>query len=271
MAPLKFEEKIKEKLEQRAIKPSENSWEKLSTQLDETESHKKGFKKVWWYSIAAIFIGVLILTSIFGNTNTVSDQIDIQYVDQNNEIKEYKNIEIVKNNEVEQDLIEKNESTSEDVVKPFSKEKEVISQKREMAVSSQFKSEDLIHDNDIEKKNYNTTIVKTDENEAVVAKQEEKLPVDSEIIEDKVADIVAQIQDMQNNNVHVTEDEINELLLQAQREITTKKIIKSNTVSASALLQDVESELDETFKERVFEALKTGFQKVKTTVAHRKN
>lgn len=50
MAPLKFEEKMKEKLEQRAIKPSSDSWERLTTQLDSARKQKKESKKnsmVW--------------------------------------------------------------------------------------------------------------------------------------------------------------------------------------------------------------------------------
>ncbi len=271
MAPLKFEETIQEKLEQRAITPSKNSWEKLSKQLDTTQNQKRGFTKVWWYSIAAIFIGVLILTSIFRNTSIASDQINIQYVDQNDQVKEHKNTDLVEKDEVKQKGIDKIKTTGKEIVKFSSKKKEIISQKKEERVSSQFKSEHLVNNSDLQKENNNTTLAQGDNNETVIIEQKDELSIDSEIIKDKVAGIVAKLQDLQNNNIQVTEEEINELLLKAQREITTKKIIKSNTISASALLQDVEDELDETFKERVFEVLKTGFQKVKTAVADRKN
>ena len=34
MAPIKFEEKIKDKLEQRHLKPSADAWDRLSEKLD---------------------------------------------------------------------------------------------------------------------------------------------------------------------------------------------------------------------------------------------
>ena len=48
MAPIKFEENIKDKLEKRIIDPSVNSWNKLSDRLDK---HKDGSnnKKIWWF------------------------------------------------------------------------------------------------------------------------------------------------------------------------------------------------------------------------------
>jgi len=35
MAPIKFEEDIRDKLEKRQLKPSSNAWKKLSDRLDE--------------------------------------------------------------------------------------------------------------------------------------------------------------------------------------------------------------------------------------------
>ena len=82
---------------------------------------------------------------------------------------------------------------------------------------------------------------------------------------------MAKVKELEKNNIAVSEDEIDQLLMQAQHEITTEKMLESGAISASTLLQEVEQELDETFKQRVFDALKSGFQKVKTAVVQRKN
>ena len=97
------------------------------------------------------------------------------------------------------------------------------------------------------------------------------MELDKGVIDNKISDIVAQVEQLEQKNKVVTDEEIEALLLKAQHEITTQQILQSNTVNASALLLDVESELDESFKDRVFEALKTGFEKLKTTVAERDN
>ncbi|WP_159098268.1 hypothetical protein [Aquimarina sp. Aq78] len=266
---------MKEKLEQRAIKPSSDSWERLTTQLDSARKQKKESKKIQWYGIAAIFVGVLILTSILMNQNPVSEQDNTQFVDNNNEVIKNENTEVVENKNTQQKVIEKSNSkafeenpiSNNTVTSSLKKEKENLKKKN-------VTSEIIMHEDKTVKKmlgnrDYDTELAENDKNANTI--KNKILPVDSLIIEDKVAGVVAQIQELQKNNTQVTDDEINRLLLEAQREISAEKILESNTVSASNLLQDVEAELDETFKQRVFEALKTGFQKVKTAVVERDN
>ncbi|WP_074408478.1 hypothetical protein [Aquimarina megaterium] len=272
MAPLKFEEKMKEKLEQRAIKPSSDSWERLTTQLDSARKQKKESKKIQWYGVAAIFVGILILTSILMNQNPISEQDNTQFVDNNNEIIKNENTEVVENKDTQQKVIEKSNSKAFEE-NPISNNIVTSSLKKENLKKKNVASE-IIHEDKTAKKmlgnrNYDTELAENDKNANTI--KNKILPVDSLIIEDKVAGVVAKIQELQKNNTQVTDDEINRLLLKAQREISTEKILKSSTVSASNLLEDVEAELDETFKQRVFEALKTGFQKVKTAVVERDN
>ena len=64
MAPVKFEENIREKLEQRELKPSASAWERIEQRLDTSAKRKtkKGYA-VWL--VAAGFIGILILAGKF--------------------------------------------------------------------------------------------------------------------------------------------------------------------------------------------------------------
>ncbi|WP_152538291.1 hypothetical protein [Aquimarina megaterium] len=272
---MKFEEKMKDKLEQRAIQPSGDSWERLTAQLDSAKKQKKENKKIQWYGIAAIFVGVLILTSILMNQNSVSEQNNTQFVDNSDEVIKNENTEVVENKDAEQKVIEKNnskafeESSTTDRIVTSSPEKENKNLKKKNIPSEIATPRDKATKKMLENREYDTELAENDKNTNRI--KNKVLPVDSLIIEDKVAGVVAQIQELQKNNAQVTDDEINALLLEAQREISTAKILKSSTVSASNLLQDVEAELDETFKQRVFEALKTGFQKVKTAVVERDN
>ena len=76
MAPIKFEEHIKEQLEERRISASAASWEKLSARLDENENRQKSNKK-WWLGIAALLV---IAISVGGfmlksENGTIEEQI----------------------------------------------------------------------------------------------------------------------------------------------------------------------------------------------------
>jgi len=279
MAPLKFEENIKEKLEERVIKPTDNSWDKLSAQLDKTQNRipKKSFEKIWWYGIAAIFVGVIIVTSVFKNVNPVSDQVNTPYVNHDNESTEQNTTDLVEQEKINEKAIEEDEGisfnpeTTDQLVEssPHNANRN-IQPKSNNAASGSSKPKSFSKEQDVEINN--SSLASSTGNDKVLNDHpKDVLTMDSQIVDKKVTDVIAQIKDMQSNNIEVTEDEINRLLYEAQREIITKNVIKSNAVSASALLQGVEEELDETFKERVYEALKTGFIKVRTSVAQRKN
>ncbi|MCB0445367.1 MAG: hypothetical protein KDC68_06915, partial [Gelidibacter sp.] len=71
----------------------------------------------------------------------------------------------------------------------------------------------------------------------------------------------------------ISDEAIDALLNQAQKEITLQKLYNEDvkTVDANALLQDVETDLQQSFRDKVFEALQTSYDKVKTAVAQRNN
>jgi acyl carrier protein len=91
-----------------------------------------------------------------------------------------------------------------------------------------------------------------------------------EIIHEKIAEIVAQVEVLEKENSTVTDAEIDSLLRNAQRQILEDKMFrKDRSVDAMALLADVEDELDRSFRDEIFDALKDGFLKVRTAVADR--
>ena len=94
------------------------------------------------------------------------------------------------------------------------------------------------------------------------------------VLEDlRVKQEVDKIQELKNEGELVTDDYIEALLKQGQKEITLQKIYKelTKTVDADALLQDVETDIQQSFRNKVFEALKTSYNTVKTAVAERNN
>ena len=68
MAPIKFEDDFKEKLDKRTIAPSNDAWNKLSERLnaEDNTSNNKGF---WWIGIAASVIGILFAIFQFSKSD----------------------------------------------------------------------------------------------------------------------------------------------------------------------------------------------------------
>ena len=64
MAPMKFEENIREKLEKREINPSPSAWEQIESELDASAARKEK-KSFGWFFIAASFIGILVIAGMF--------------------------------------------------------------------------------------------------------------------------------------------------------------------------------------------------------------
>jgi hypothetical protein len=129
--------------------------------------------------------------------------------------------------------------------------------------------------------NFNPVKITNDEAIAFTeGKAEEKAqnvmdnPVMTTNFEDaKLNDVVAEIKRLQTENSVVSETEIDSLLKQAERDILKYRIYKENskTIDANALLQDVETDLEQSFRTRVFEALLNNYETVKIAVANRNN
>ena len=79
MAPLKFDEHIKDQLKDREIAPSKDAWNTIADRIEMSENQKK--KSFFWYGIAASIVGLLMITAFYF-TNT-KDEIPVTtpYVD----------------------------------------------------------------------------------------------------------------------------------------------------------------------------------------------
>ncbi len=251
MEPVKFEETIKNKLEKRAIKPSKNTWDRLSERLDDHDG-KQTRIPVLWMGVAACIVGVLlIITQFFGReitkdeTPKIADTPMVEMSNENHTVA----IETIDEKEVENIVSPKTKQTIKAPVKA-SPLPEIIS-KNEALIAG--KREDL---QDALKK------------EALSPVKEEIEPLTFE--EEKIQAVAKQIQQLKEDHM-VTNEAIDALLLEAQKEIRLNRLYNERTgvVNANQLLEDVEADLDQSFRNRVFEAIKTSYGTVKTAVAQR--
>lgn len=263
----KFEDQFREKLTQREITPSSNSWEKLSGQLDSAEK-KKGFS-LWWIGIAATLLGAVFIAGLVYN-NTQPGETPV-VVTPAKEIDETRSIT---------DPLESTKNLSEGIATEYESKKGKPSVKNNKATNVKPKRNTVLAEKSPATINaegkMNTQIAYTaspDVNEVAGTEEEEKTLQNDPAIASEINNILAEIALLEKNNESVEEDEINALLARAASQISKNRqeMYASEKIDAEALLWDVEMDMEESFREKIFEVMKEGFQKARTAVANRNN
>ncbi len=261
MAPIKFEENIKDKLEKRTLSPSSESWSKLSERLDADEQKSK--KPIfWWLSIAAgLLIMIAISVQFFGadESEKVMPQIveekviEEQLEEVEPKIEDTKSIELVS----EEDHIE----AMQDNV-PIIKEAQILDYKKVAQKKSEPKTQ--LAENNETSKNIQTNGIKEEVNNELQAE------LDNALMENAVA---SALNELRYENTSVTDREIDSLIKIASKDLFKEKLQKetSKTVDANTLLMSVEDEMGQSFRSKVFDALKDSYKTVKTAVVQRNN
>jgi predicted RNA-binding Zn ribbon-like protein len=262
MAPIKFEDNLKEKLEHRRLQPSTEAWETLQNKLDNSEA-KKSNRTLWWLGIAASFAGILFVVTVFFN-NDEKQTIEPIIVDTEKANIPNKNEFNALNKSVQEVAVE------EAKIKKAQPKSKVNAVHKIPVFKTQLKQQQ----DKLIKVDPKEVIAQTDikvEETPIIKKTNEAKTLTYEEL--KLREVVAQIQALKKNNHTVSDADIDALLDQAQKEIALKRVYNESTktVDADALLQDVEADLEQSFRDRVFKALKSGYQEVKTAVAERNN
>jgi len=262
MEPNKLEDSIREKLQEREIQPSGDAWEKLNARLGKPEKKKSYFI---WYAVAASLVSILVIGSLlFSKTGKVSNSEDIVETLINKEVldSEKQTESVPQKTNIEDITVEEN-------LKQEKKEEQKKS-KKELAKQKIKPNQSVEISPEKEK-----AIAKTETNfkEQSIPKNKVVDKANEHFIENKIDEVVAQVKEIQNKNQEVTLEEIDVLLAKAQRDIKTRQILNPETqkVDAAALLLDVELELERSFREKVFDALGEGFNKIRTAVTERNN
>ena len=256
MAPIKYEEQLKEKLEKRTIQPSPEAWSNLSNRLDKQDKNNNT-KLFWWLGIAASIVGVILVT-IFVFDNSESKTISPTVVDVDND-------KVLKDNGSSEDnTVSKQEAIVDNAT-------ETIVSNEEQPASKVEKSSEIIPPKAMIS---NKAIASNDLKVQKQSQEVFEIPVNnSDFEQTKLNEVVTEINKLKTENPAVTDDEIDSLLKQAEREILTNKlnILNTRTVDVNSLLQDVETDLEQSFRSKVFEALINNYETVKTAVAERNN
>lgn len=243
MAPNKFDKHIKKQFDNREIQASGDAWEKLNEKLDVIVYPKK--KRYLWYAVAASVIGLLFLSILYFDSSTSVDPV--------------------------QDTIV---NTGEDVIEPVINDKtfkEVDVTIVEIELKKNAEEEEKLGE-EIQNSKFKEQITINAELDIKDEKIFESEYSNEKLISAKLLEIVAVVDSLEQDNIALSDVEVVVLLRNAQQEILRDRLLqKSGAVDAAALLTQVETELDASFRDKVFENLKDGFQKVRTAVANRNN
>lgn len=260
MEPMKFEDNIREKLQEREIEPSKDAWKKLDAQLQ--TSREKSSNRSIWFAVAASFIGILIIASFLFKDEVITLQNTTDLVIENTDEFDNKKEILFSDEET------KNIRTKESKIVENTTQKENQLTINESAIIPKNTSDIAKTSDNSVKKSIQKKYIEKSETNKPIEDTNENLFIDLKVIE-----VVAQVKSLQKEKERVSNEEINALLLKAQWDIQTQKIIngKFKKVDATALLYEVESELEKSFRDQVFEALGDGFEKVRTAVVERNN
>lgn len=233
MEPNNFEKDFREKLNQRKIEPSDKAWDRLDAMLSVAEKKKPKKDRKWLY-VAASIVGFLLVVTFFFNQKKST-------------------IETPKNNVV----IEEN-AKKDSVVKPALNIIDSI--KPEVAISEKASTQN----SEKEEINFNPKSNKTNKN------------VPNQIAESSI--IIKNNQEKQsaNNQSLVVENSkketVDQLLQAAEKTVVVENLAKPKSkvkINANDLLNQVDGELELSFRERMIVKVNKNYQSVKVALANR--
>ncbi|WP_046758945.1 hypothetical protein [Kordia jejudonensis] len=257
---------IKDILEERRMDVSENSWEQLASQLDANDK-KKTRRNIYPYAAClALLIG--LATFIIGKNIGEKESQTIANTEKEIQIEEavktpkqpiYKDaIDSKTSNEVivVQEELPKKEATKTPK-RIATKAPILLKEEKETAVALQKEIQKPVVDkNKIESKIVVPIIT---QKEIVVAANDD---IKASIIELSIAE-----------KITITDAEIDQLMKEATASLSELDIKKDDDTmrfaTADELLNEVENELDTSFRQKVFEIIKKNFKKGKTLLADR--
>ncbi|QRM89258.1 hypothetical protein FG167_08435 [Lacinutrix sp. WUR7] len=268
MAPIKFEENIKEKLEKRTLPPSENAWHRLEGQLN-ADAKKQTKNKFWWFGVAASFIGLLFVVQQFitqDNNNTVVSPV---VVETENEVNT--------NSVITPAIIKESQEIVQETSKEISKENIKEANKNSLATTNT-----RIKNTRIKKTETNNRKEKSKVSIAVAqtkdGKASKELITNLKVKDEGIASVVKtegvlgnKENQLVSTSLETTDSEIEALLAVANKKVQLQGNRTVNTVSvdANALLEDVETEMPPSLRGQIFKVIEKNFKTATTAVITR--
>jgi len=229
MEPNNFEKDFREKLNNRTIEPSDKAWDRLDAMLSITEN-KKSKKKNKWFYIAASFVGFLLVGTFFFNQKEQTIKVP-------------------------QSVVVEDNIKKESVVKPALNSVDAI---KTVIASSEQTSVPNSNNKEINNKQKSNTTLKNESNQVaessiIIKNNQEK-------------------QSIPNQNQISKNENIDQLLNNSEKAVVAENSAKQKSkvkINADDLLNQVDGELELSFREKVISKVNKNYQTVKVALANR--
>ncbi|WP_372920246.1 hypothetical protein [Salegentibacter sp.] len=245
MALHNFEEQAEEKLRERQIAPSAESWKKLESRMGRDD--KKQNFRIWLPVVAALVVLAFLAGNLFIKTTQESPAIVEEPIEKVPEKEDFKTpVEI---------------ASEESGSKPTQTENAVSAEQIPPQPTPEIKREELVAAS-TEIESFHFIL----DNMRLTPQVQEGIIMETEL-EEAIAMVVNEQAERD-----LTDAEVDDLLLNAASKITQRQTFGNyESVNASTLLADVETELDQSFRQKVFELLKEGFEEASYAFTNRNN
>ncbi|UFH36743.1 hypothetical protein [Flavobacterium acetivorans] len=235
MEPSKLEKQIKEKLDSREIKPSEMAWDRLDAMLNGVEKPKRKWS---WIYIAASFIGFVFIGTFFFKTYETK-KIDLNLP----LVIEQKDPEI---SSEESGIIDE-ETSVLNSIKNTNTAKQVVAQNNKLKTPS----------NPLKNNNKEGLIINQSKGNNIVINSSDNKDYQS-ISRNKYVSAEKLLAEVYDTKFEArASDKIIE------------KTIKVISIDPNSLLSNVETELNQSFRESALEKLNKNYNAIKTVLANR--
>jgi hypothetical protein len=236
MEPNKFEIQIKEQLNAREIKPSAMAWDKIDSMLSEKEKQKTKFP---WLYVAASFVGFLLIGTLFFNQKeSVNINQEDGVVFQNSKNQE--------DNVTTFDTL-RNTNTLSNTLKP-SVQKGIVAPQYQSSTQQKLLK---LEDNQLAAAQIKNS--KKDSLNISLENSNLRMGIKNKYV--SAAGLLAEVSNIQ---------------LESSTSLqVSQKPVKSTTVNPQNLLSDVETEMNQTFRESAISKFNKNYNAIKTVLANR--
>lgn len=244
MAPVDFEKELQDRLRSREVQPREESWDRIEARLEAEIPTRKPDTRKWKYLAAASVVFLL------GYFLLQEAAVEVPPADAVVESPEPVQPQLQEVPELSRDSGTSQKDSPEPLV--------VTGGGSEMPIGQ----------------NATATMAVTEEAHVPLS--------EVELSDRTLADFGTALQDDikiqdsywaaadQDSGVQVIDSEVDALLSEAMSGVENRDVSRDTTsLNPATLLGEVESELDQTFREQILKKLKMGFSKVRTAVADR--
>ncbi|OOV20154.1 hypothetical protein [Flavobacterium sp. LM4] len=232
MEPNNFEKDFREKLNQRTIEPSNKAWDRLDAMLSIAEEKKPEKSNKWLY-VAASVMGILLVGTFFFTQNNNATQTPKKVVIEENTKKDSVLKPVLDNTDSVKTKIVVSENPLKESLNKEEKKRNQISNKIIKNESNLITESSVIIKNNQEKQSIN--------NQTLIA------------------------ENTKNSNV-------DQLLENAENKVVAENSTKPKSkvkVNANDLLNQVDGELELSFREKIISKVNKNYQTVKVAVASR--